>query len=82
MRALNANPGVLGYEIINEPWPAGRHDFLSDAKDLLPMYKSVVARIRSVDSSHLVFFEPLVLDSYAAVAGHKTDFPAGACSRV
>ena len=57
---------ILGYEIINEPW-AG--DLYSDpalllpghagAKNLLPFYDIMSAKIREKDASHLIFYEPV-----------------------
>ncbi len=57
---------ILGYEIINEPW-AG--DIYSDpalllpghagSKNLLPLYDTISAVIRSEDPKHLVFYEPV-----------------------
>lgn len=74
--ALKDAPGLLGYELLNEPWPSGAHE-LSDAKTLLPMYKRLYAAIRATDANHIVFFEPLVMRSYEEDVGLITDFPLG-----
>ena len=72
--ALKDCPGLLGYELLNEPWPAGKH-ILSDDQTLLPMYKTLYSAIRKVDPTGLVFFEPLVMQSYEGDVGRRTDFP-------
>lgn len=60
---------VLGYELINEPWMGDLYadpDLLipgvADKKNLQPMYQNINAAIRSVDETHLVFFEPVTWD--------------------
>ena len=60
---------VLGYDVMNEPWPgtsfatcanpAGCPAF--DTQSLQPLYEKVVAAIRSVDRSRIVWLEPHVL---------------------
>jgi len=73
--ALGDCPGILGYELLNEPWPAGPGPF-SDSTELLDLYQMAHAAIREYDNETIVMFEPLVLESYEAVFGYKTDFPA------
>jgi endoglycosylceramidase len=81
------NPNVLGYEVINEPFPGS--DYLqciassgcaaSDAQ-LTGLEGKVDAAIRSVDSRTLVFYEPYVTfnfgyqDHVAAPADPRTVF--------
>lgn len=58
-------PGVVGYEIMNEPYPGGSQmvaamlgsPFFS-AQQLTPFYNQVDAAIRSVDPNTTVYFEP------------------------
>ncbi|KAF2069016.1 hypothetical protein CYY_009664 [Polysphondylium violaceum] len=70
---------VLGYEIINEPWPG---DIYADPKllidlgyadkvNLLPLYQIVNQAIREIDNQHCVFFEKALSDVY------ESFFPAG-----
>ena len=70
---LGSNPAVLGYDLLNEPWPGsawqacaqgdGCFDF--DAK-LTAFYAKTTAAIRAVDPSTLVFVEPNVLANAGA----------------
>ena len=63
--AFQNEPGVIGYEIMNEPF-AG--NFYANPLTLLPgnggknlekMYDHVAPRIRDVDDRHIIFFEPV-----------------------
>ncbi len=66
---FRGNPGVFGYELINEPWPGLVWEpcanpvvgcLLNDAK-LRAFYNRVVPAIRAADPTTLVFFEPNLL---------------------
>jgi endoglycosylceramidase len=66
---FRGNPGVFGYDVLNEPWPGfvweGCFDPvlgcpLQDHK-LTEFYRKVVPAIRAADPTTLVFFEPNVL---------------------
>ena len=58
------NPSVIGYELMNEPWPGtswlatlfGGPFFAY--QQLVPMYNQMAAAIRAVDPATPVFFEP------------------------
>lgn len=58
------NPGVIGYELMNEPWPGtGWIATLFGSpfyayQQLVPMYNQMAAAIRAVDPATPVFFEP------------------------
>ena len=71
-KALVGVPGVLGYELLNEPFNGD--PFASDAKELLPMYVKAAAAIRAYDNETIVMYEPHVT---RAPAGIPTDFPPG-----
>lgn len=60
------DPSVLGYDLFNEPWPASATD-----AQLGSFYSRVVAAIRTVDRSHLIFYEPFVLFNF----GQQTTLP-------
>ena len=64
---FQGNPGVFGYEILNEPWPGSEPCpnpvagcSLNNAK-LRVLYNRVVPAIRAADPTTLVFFEPNLL---------------------
>jgi len=81
---LQGTNGLLGYEMINEPWPArgsgaNPNRVLSDANTLGNLYDVLHAAVRGVDANALFFFEPLVLGSYeeSVLQTLTTDFPPG-----
>jgi endoglycosylceramidase len=60
---------VLGYDLMNEPWPGSSFTTCAnpvgcpvfDTQILQPLYEKVVAAIRTVDRSRIVWLEPHVL---------------------
>lgn len=73
-------PGVLGYDLFNEPWPGS--GFLlcanpfgcpsTDTQRLAPMHAKVATEIRKHDRSHMLWYEPFVIFNNGA----KTSQPA------
>lgn len=67
-KRVASNPWVLGYEVMNEPWPGTTWvTCLSktgcpalDQTELEPYYAKAAKAIRSVDPHHMIFFEPFV----------------------
>jgi endoglycosylceramidase len=71
-------PGVLGYDIINEPWPGSPWasclgpQGCADRDALLGAFQQkVITAIRRSDASHLVFYEPYLLFNF----GTPTQLP-------
>lgn len=62
--SLGGTPGVIGYDIMNEPWPGtpwvltllGGMFFAN--QQLAPMYNQVAAAIRAVDPNTTLYIEP------------------------
>jgi len=77
---FRSNPFVMGYDLINEPWPgsafgpqgcgnpAGCPVF--DSTTLTEFSIRVLNAIRSVDPTTLVFYEPLVTFDFGADTSH------------
>jgi endoglycosylceramidase len=69
-RAVRDEPYVLGYDLMNEPWPGtdwtacltGCPDL--ERARLLPFERRMSDAIRTVDTRHLVFSEPFVLFNF------------------
>ena len=55
-------PALVGYDLFNEPWP-GTPPGVFEVVQLYPFYERLIARIRSVDPSTTIFFEPPIQKS-------------------
>jgi endoglycosylceramidase len=86
-RYFKGNPNVLGYELMNEPWPGsvfpsclqpvGCPTF--DQGSLNPFYARVLRSIRATDTHTLIWYEPNVLfnNGVQTYAGPLGDARAG-----
>lgn len=83
--ALAGEPHVLGYDLLNEPWPGKTWmpclDDASgcpalEASELAPAYAKAVAAIRAAGDHHLVFGEPFVLFNFG-VSTTSLPLPGG-----
>jgi endoglycosylceramidase len=71
---FRADPGVLGYDLLNEPWPGSTWMTCAntdgcpayDRGSLRPFYERVIPRIRTADRQSLVFYEPQVLFNFGS----------------
>jgi endoglycosylceramidase len=58
-RRVCANPAVVGFDLMNEPWPGsafGQEDW--DQTVLVPFYRRVIDAVREVCSDRVFFLEP------------------------
>jgi endoglycosylceramidase len=84
--ALAGRPGVLAYEVMNEPFPGSiyRDPLLlfnatyADTALLVPLYERVHAAIRSADNATLVFYEPCVSNTMILPRTTGLVLPGGA----
>jgi len=72
-KALSKHDGVMGYELINEPWPGDIYKDprrlipgFADKQSLVPLYERLHKAIRAVDDERLLFFEPAVTDLWTS----------------
>ncbi len=77
--AVGSNPGVIGYDLLNEPWPGTTwQDCITPAgcpvqdQALDAFHAKMTAAIRSEDPDHLVFGEPYVLFNFGQGPTHIT----------
>ena len=77
--AVGSNPDVLGYDILNEPWPGTVWNACQadpdgcpaqDASGLDVLHAKVTTAIRGQDPDHLVFGEPYVLFNFGTAKTH------------
>lgn len=70
---LADEPGLLGWEILNEPWPGSAYPRCFDPAVGCPgfdrhaysgYYARTVPALRAADRRHLIFYEPLVSFNY------------------
>jgi endoglycosylceramidase len=72
--SFNGDAGVLGYDLLNEPWPGTQYTACRntagcpafDQTRLAPFYRRVIGAIRGADRKHIVFYEPHVLYNFGA----------------
>lgn len=66
-------PGLIGYDLMNEPWPGSRTDCSSwagcadfEQGPFAAFHQRMVTAIRQVDQKHLIWHEPLLPFDYGA----------------
>jgi endoglycosylceramidase len=52
---------VIGYDLMNEPYPGYHKPFTFESQVLRPFYERLTAAIRTVDNDNWVFFEPIAI---------------------
>ncbi len=82
-KAFKDSPGVIGYDIINEPFVGNlyAHPMLvvpghADLVHLQPLYQRIHAEIRKVDSAKSIVFEPFPAFDIMSESGF-TEGPGG-----
>jgi endoglycosylceramidase len=66
---FGSSPYVLGYDVMNEPWPGSQTATCAnpagcpvfDQQSLRPLYDKVIRAVRAHDKQHIVWVEPHVL---------------------
>jgi endoglycosylceramidase len=67
---FNGNTDVLGYEIMNEPYPGSQAlptllgSPFFDTQELNPFYNQAASAIRAVDPSTAILYEPNIISSF------------------
>eukprot|EP00005_Dracoamoeba_jomungandri_P000139 CAMPEP_0174253230 /NCGR_PEP_ID=MMETSP0439-20130205/2606_1 /TAXON_ID=0 /ORGANISM="Stereomyxa ramosa, Strain Chinc5" /LENGTH=525 /DNA_ID=CAMNT_0015334145 /DNA_START=19 /DNA_END=1596 /DNA_ORIENTATION=- len=69
VKSMKETTGILGYELINEPWAGDIYkDPLllvpgyADSKNLAPLYHNLQKAIRDIDDQRIIFFEDATTD--------------------
>lgn len=57
--ALKGHPGLIGYDIMNEPFAGTTDPKEAEPKNIQPFYERFIASLRSVDENAWIFYEPL-----------------------
>ncbi|MGH7813552.1 MAG: cellulase family glycosylhydrolase [Candidatus Binataceae bacterium] len=73
-KRLRNVPGVMGYEIINEPWPGSQWPSCIvaqgcptlDASLLGAYYERMIPALRAADPNHMIWYEPFSTFNYGA----------------
>lgn len=79
-KTFKANKSVLGYDIMNEPWPGSAYASCEadsgcpalEQQLLLPFFAKATKAIRAADPHHLIFVEPFLTFDYEG----NTSMPA------
>ena len=67
---LKGAPGILGWEILNEPWPGNLLEHPAEAHAALREFTNkVVEAIREQDQDHMIWYEPWVLFDWGIPTG-------------
>jgi endoglycosylceramidase len=70
VQQLKDAPGIIGWEILNEPWPASLIEHVDEAHQALRAFtQKVVQAIRTQDQDHMIWYEPWVLFDWGIPTG-------------
>jgi len=55
------HPAVIGYDLMNEPYPGYHRPVMFESQVLKPFYERLAASIRTIDKENWIFFEPVAI---------------------
>lgn len=79
VQSFRDDPWVVGYDLLNEPWPGSMwpafQTDLAEANRLQPFYEKAIAAIRVQDTWHTIWYEPSVTNDFGAANGLGANHP-------
>lgn len=78
--AFADDPTVIGYDLLDSPWGGSVQGPAFEAGPLASLYRTLIARIRTVDTAHWLFVEPAATANrgIASALPHLSDPRSGA----
>ena len=81
--AMRGAPYVLGYEVMNEPWPGSQYSTCMnpdgcaafDSQQLTAFYRRVIPAVHRVDPRRMVFYEPNLFFDFGAATNLQNPAP-------
>ena len=61
VQRFHNHPAIIGYDLMNEPYPGYLNSLTFESQVLKPFYERLAAAIRTVDNDNWVFFEPVAI---------------------
>ncbi|MBI3553267.1 MAG: cellulase family glycosylhydrolase [Elusimicrobia bacterium] len=73
---LKDSKAVIGYDLLNEPFPGVGLPWRFEARELSTLYKEITEAIREQDKDRVIFLEPQALAAVFPFTGLKTPGPS------